>query len=75
MTTDKQKLRALANAMIPGTNESEATAIPQALEEFLSAVTPEKIIALLDEITQLTKENANLREDRDALLAAGGHAL
>ncbi len=47
----------------------------QADARFIAAANPIMVLALLDEIAQLTKENANLREDRDGLLEAGAHLL
>lgn len=68
MTTDKEGLRLSAERSIarntPGGNENPHPAL---------AVRAVDILSLLDEIAQLTKENANLREDRDGLLEAGAH--
>lgn len=68
MTIDKSSLRISAERCIarnaPGGDGNAYPAL---------AVRAVDILSLLDEIAQLTKENANLREDRDGLLEAGAH--
>ncbi len=109
MTTDKQRLRALAKAATAGDWVDASTPLggivrggpvqqwvngsgqdqiimatgaqwmqpdePRANAAFIAAASPASVLALLDEIAHLTKENARLREDRDGLLEDGAHLL
>jgi hypothetical protein len=70
VTIDKSSLRLSAERCItqnaPGGDGNPHPAL---------AVRAADILSLLDEITLLSKQNANLREDRDGLLERGAHAL
>jgi hypothetical protein len=70
MIMDKESLRLSAERCItqnpPGGDENPHPAL---------AMRAVDILSLLDEITLLSKQNANLREDRDGLLEAGAHLI